>query len=117
MIEPRIVDLMRAAKENSFIRKVLVTASKSQVVLISLLPGEEIGTEVHQGDQLLYTVKGKAVAVRRRSTPTGPSTRRRRTRNRLRRLGVALAAVCRRERHATAAEARSFPTGLLVSAR
>ncbi|HKY49972.1 MAG TPA: cupin domain-containing protein [Candidatus Limnocylindria bacterium] len=63
MFEPRIVDVKRAAKENSFFRKVLVTASKSQVVLMSLLPGEEIGTEIHQGDQLLYAVKGRAVAV------------------------------------------------------
>lgn len=63
MIEPRIIDVKRAAKENSFFRKVLITASKSQVVLMSLLPGEEIGTEVHEGDQLLYAVKGKGVAV------------------------------------------------------
>jgi mannose-6-phosphate isomerase-like protein (cupin superfamily) len=48
VIDPRIID---------------VNASKSQVVLMSLLPGEEIGAEVHQGDQLLYAVKGSAVAV------------------------------------------------------
>ena len=63
MIEQRIVDVKRAAKENSFFRKVFVTASKSQVVLMSLLPGEEIGTEVHDGDQLLYAVKGRGTAV------------------------------------------------------
>ena len=63
MIEPRIVDIKRAAKENSFFRKVLVTANKSQVVLMSMLPGEEIGTESHDGDQLLYAVKGEGVAV------------------------------------------------------
>lgn len=63
MIEPRIIDIKRAAKENSFFRKVLVTASTSQVVLMSLLPGEEIGPESHDGDQLLYAVKGDGVAV------------------------------------------------------
>lgn len=63
MIEPRIIDIKRAAKENSFFRKVLVTANKSQVVLMSLIPGEEIGTESHDGDQLLYAVKGDGVAV------------------------------------------------------
>ena len=63
MIEPRIIDVKRAAKENSFFRKVLVTAGKSQVVLMSLVPGEEIGTESHEGDQLLYAVKGEGVAV------------------------------------------------------
>ena len=63
MIEPRIIDIKRAAKENSFFRKVLVTAGKSQVVLMALLPGEEIGTESHGGDQLLYAVKGEGVAL------------------------------------------------------
>jgi mannose-6-phosphate isomerase-like protein (cupin superfamily) len=63
MIESRIIDIKRAAKENNFFRKTLVTASKSQVVLMSMLPGEEIGTETHDGDQLLYAVKGEGVAV------------------------------------------------------
>ena len=63
MIEQRIVDVKRAAKENSFFRKVLITARKSQVVLMSLLPGEEIGTEIHEGDQLLYAVRGNGTAV------------------------------------------------------
>jgi mannose-6-phosphate isomerase-like protein (cupin superfamily) len=63
VIEPRIIDIKRAAKENIFFRKVLVTANKSQVVLMSLIPGEEIGTESHDGDQLLYAVKGEGVAV------------------------------------------------------
>ena len=30
---------------------------------MSLLPGEEIGMETHDGDQLLYAVKGEGVAV------------------------------------------------------
>jgi mannose-6-phosphate isomerase-like protein (cupin superfamily) len=63
VIEPRIIDIKRAAKENSFFRKVLVTGGKSQVVLMCLVPGEEIGTEAHEGDQLLYAVKGEGVAV------------------------------------------------------
>jgi mannose-6-phosphate isomerase-like protein (cupin superfamily) len=63
MIGPRIIDVKRAAKENSFFRKVLVTAEKSQVVLMSLLPGEEIGSETHEGEQLLFAVKGEGVAV------------------------------------------------------
>ena len=63
MTLPRIIDIRRAAKENTFFRKVLVTASKSQVVLMSVLPGEEIGSESHDGDQLLYAVKGEGVAV------------------------------------------------------
>jgi mannose-6-phosphate isomerase-like protein (cupin superfamily) len=63
MLEPRIIEIKEAAKENSSFRKVLFTAAKSQVVLMSLLPGEEIGSEIHEGDQLLYNVKGEGVAV------------------------------------------------------
>lgn len=63
MLEPRIIELKDAAKENDSFRKVVFTAAKSQVVLMSLLPGEEIGAESHDGDQLLYAVKGEGVAV------------------------------------------------------
>ena len=63
MMEPRILDAKEAAKRNSFFRKVLFTAEKSQLVVMSLLPGEEIGTETHIGDQLLYAVKGEGIAV------------------------------------------------------
>lgn len=63
MLEPRIIEIKEAAKENSSFRRVMFTAAKSQLVLMSLLPGEEIGTETHDGDQLLYAVKGEGVAV------------------------------------------------------
>jgi mannose-6-phosphate isomerase-like protein (cupin superfamily) len=63
MIEPRILDAKEAAKHNSYFRKVLFTAEKSQLVVMSLLSGEEIGAETHNGDQLLYAVKGEGVAV------------------------------------------------------
>jgi mannose-6-phosphate isomerase-like protein (cupin superfamily) len=63
MIEPRIIDVKDAAKENTFFRKVLFTTATSQLVVMSLLPGEEIGTEIHDGNQLLYAVKGVGIAV------------------------------------------------------
>jgi mannose-6-phosphate isomerase-like protein (cupin superfamily) len=63
MLEPRIIELKEAAKQNDSFRKVVFTAAKSQVVLMSLLPGEEIGAEIHDDDQLLYAVKGEGVAV------------------------------------------------------
>lgn len=63
MIQPNVIDARNAAKENSFFRKVLFTATNVQVVVMSLLPGEEIGSEIHQGDQLLYAAKGEGVAV------------------------------------------------------
>ncbi|PIP24214.1 MAG: cupin, partial [Candidatus Nealsonbacteria bacterium CG23_combo_of_CG06-09_8_20_14_all_37_18] len=34
-------------KNNNFFRKVIFTAKYSQLVLMSLKPGEEIGKEVH----------------------------------------------------------------------
>lgn len=58
-----VIDVEKAAKDNGFFRKVLFTASKSQLVVMSLLPGEEIGLEVHDGDQLLAIVEGAGIAV------------------------------------------------------
>ena len=63
MIEPRIIDVKDAAKENELFRKVLFTGTRSQLVVMSVLPDEEIGAEVHEVDQLLYAVKGEGVAV------------------------------------------------------
>jgi mannose-6-phosphate isomerase-like protein (cupin superfamily) len=52
------------AKDNSSFRKVVFTAIRTQLVVMALLPGEEIGTEVHGTvDQLLYIVKGGGIAV------------------------------------------------------
>jgi mannose-6-phosphate isomerase-like protein (cupin superfamily) len=63
MTQPYVVNIKEAAKENDFFRKVLFTGSKSQLVLMSLLPGEEIGTEVHEVDQILYAVEGEGKVV------------------------------------------------------
>ncbi len=58
-----VTDVKKAAKENDAFRRVVFTAGKSQLVLMSLLPGEEIGSEVHDGDQILYIVDGEGLAV------------------------------------------------------
>jgi mannose-6-phosphate isomerase-like protein (cupin superfamily) len=51
-----------ALKNNNF-RKVLFTNKHSQVVLMSILPGEDIGREVHEVvDQVLFFVKGSGQA-------------------------------------------------------
>ena len=64
MIEPTVIDAKRMAKENSNFRKVLFTGTRTQLVVMALLPGEEIGSEVHGAvDQLLYVVKGGGIAV------------------------------------------------------
>jgi len=57
-------NLMKLALENGDFRHVLYTAQGGQLVVMSLLPGEEIGMEVHLGvDQFFWIVKGGARAV------------------------------------------------------
>jgi mannose-6-phosphate isomerase-like protein (cupin superfamily) len=50
--------------ENDYFRKVLFTAPHSQLVLMTLKPGEEIGTETHDhGDQFFRVEAGQGEAV------------------------------------------------------
>ncbi len=49
--------------ENENFRKVLYTAKNSQLVLMSLKPGEEIGEEVHVLDQFFRVEAGKGNVV------------------------------------------------------
>lgn len=50
--------------ENTKFRKVLYTATHSQLVLMSLKPGEEIGEEVHEeGDQFFRFERGVGEVV------------------------------------------------------
>ena len=54
----------QSALENNNFRKVLFTNKYSQVVLMSVPPGEDIGSEVHETvDQVLVFVKGEGRAV------------------------------------------------------
>jgi mannose-6-phosphate isomerase-like protein (cupin superfamily) len=48
---------------NNNFRKVLYTARFSQLVLMSLAPKEEIGEEVHEGDQFFRFEKGEGKVV------------------------------------------------------
>jgi mannose-6-phosphate isomerase-like protein (cupin superfamily) len=58
------IDLDRLVRENDDFRRELATAEHSQVVLMTIPVGEEIGEEVHDGiDQLLVFVEGQAEAV------------------------------------------------------
>jgi mannose-6-phosphate isomerase-like protein (cupin superfamily) len=50
--------------ENENFRHVLYTAKNCQLVLMSLLPGEEIGMEVHEGnDQFFRFEKGEGKVI------------------------------------------------------
>lgn len=58
-----IVNINQLTKENENFRKVLYTAKNSQLVLMSLKPGEEIGEEVHVLDQFLRVEEGEGKAI------------------------------------------------------
>ena len=54
----------QSALENNNFRKVLFTNKHCQVVLMSIPPGEDIGSEVHETvDQVLVFVKGGGRAI------------------------------------------------------
>jgi len=53
-------DIRKLAKANNDFRREVLTNAHSQVVVMCLQPGEDIGEEAHAGnDQLLVLVKGK----------------------------------------------------------
>lgn len=58
-----VQDIEARALANSDFRRVLYTAKFSQVVVMSLLPGEAIGEEVHQLDQFFRIEKGTGAVV------------------------------------------------------
>ena len=52
-------DLVRQAKEGQDFRRVLATGAHTQVVIMSIPPGGDIGAEVHpETDQVLWLVDG-----------------------------------------------------------
>jgi mannose-6-phosphate isomerase-like protein (cupin superfamily) len=58
------VDIVKAAKANTYFREVLSTGPHSQVVVMSIPPGGDIGEEVHADvDQVLVFVEGEGQAI------------------------------------------------------
>ena len=58
-----ITNIEEAALKNDVFRKVLFTAEHSQLVLMSLKPGEDIGTETHDLDQFIRVESGRGTAL------------------------------------------------------
>lgn len=56
-------DIESFAKKNDEFRRVLYTAKNCQLVVMSLLPKEEIGSEVHQLDQFFRVEEGTGEAI------------------------------------------------------
>lgn len=58
------VNILKATEENSFFRKVLFTGAKSQLVLMDIKPGEDIGEETHPHvEQILFNLSGEGKSV------------------------------------------------------
>jgi len=59
-----VKNIEEETKRNENFRKVLYTGKHSQLVLMNLLPGEEIGMEVHEdNDQFFRLEKGKGKCI------------------------------------------------------
>lgn len=53
------LDLDEATRSNTDFRKELYTTERSQLVVMSIQPGEDIGLETHDLDQALFFVAGQ----------------------------------------------------------
>jgi mannose-6-phosphate isomerase-like protein (cupin superfamily) len=60
---PYCDNIEKLTLENADFRQVLYTAPHSQLVMMSLLPGEDIGAEVHHVDQFFRFESGEGKAV------------------------------------------------------
>ena len=58
-----ITNIEKATAENADYRRVLYTAKNSQLVLMSLRAGEEIGEETHHLDQFIRVEEGKCKVI------------------------------------------------------
>lgn len=57
------INIEQETLENKNFRKVLYTAKNSQLVVMSLLPKEEIGVETHRLDQFIRIERGNGKTV------------------------------------------------------
>ena len=68
-------DIKKLAMENTDFRRVLLTQKHSQLVLMSVEPGDDIGEETHKVDQILVFVDGDGEAVlNRKKSKIGPNS-------------------------------------------
>jgi mannose-6-phosphate isomerase-like protein (cupin superfamily) len=56
-------DIARHAIENTDFRREIITNKHTQVVLMSIEPGDDIGEETHDADQTTFFVAGEGQAV------------------------------------------------------
>ena len=58
-----IANIEKETLENTDYRRVLYTAHYSQLVLMAIQPGDEIGMEVHGLDQFIRIEQGTGVVI------------------------------------------------------
>lgn len=58
-----VTDIEEGTENNQNFREVLFTAPHSQLVVMSLLPNEDIGMEMHDVDQFLRIEKGEGKVI------------------------------------------------------
>lgn len=58
-----IINIEKESLDNNNFRRVLYTSQYSQLVVMSLKPGEEIGAEVHKLDQFIRCEAGQGKAI------------------------------------------------------
>ena len=56
-------DIVALTRENTFFRQEILTNDHSQVVVMSVEPGEDVGEETHDVDQVLVFVDGEGESV------------------------------------------------------
>ena len=56
-------DIVQLTRDNTDFRRVVLTEKHSQIVLMSVEPGDDIGEETHEVDQVLVFVAGSGEAV------------------------------------------------------
>lgn len=56
-------NIIELTQKNSFFRKEVITGNHSQVVLMALQVGEDIGEETHKVDQIFFFVEGTGQAI------------------------------------------------------
>ncbi len=56
-------NIEKLSLENENFRRVLYTAKNSQLVVMSILPGEDVGEEIHHLDQFIRVEAGQGKAI------------------------------------------------------
>ena len=56
-------DIVRRTLENTDFRREILTNEHSQLVLMSIEPGDDVGEETHEVDQILVFVQGEGESI------------------------------------------------------